>query len=142
MSFARIRQSGFTLLELLVVISLIGLLVSIGAVSYTSGQKKTRDARRKGDMKAVQNGFEQFYAENLRYPKTSGEGGEVVVGGLPSDPKNTGIYVYTFGYDATAGISYCACGLLESDAGNATGLPAGSNCNWGLGQYFCVSNLQ
>src|SRR3989344_2881534 len=133
---------GFTLLELLVVISLIGLLVTIGSVSYTSAQKKSRDARRKGDMKAVQNGFEQFYAGNTRYPKTSGEGGGAMVGGLPTDPKNTGTYVYTFRYDATNGISYCACGLLETGSGNATSVPAGSSCNWGPGNYFCVGNLQ
>lgn len=139
---ARIKQRGFTLLELLVVISLIGLLVGIGSVSYTSAQKKSRDARRKGDMKAVQNGFEQFYAENLRYPKTSGEGDTAVVGGLPQDPKNSGSYVYTIEYDATAGAGYCSCGLLESDAGNASGLSGSTTCSYGTGDYFCVSNLQ
>lgn len=142
MSFARIKRAGFTLLELLVVISLIGLLVAIGSVSYTTAQKKSRDARRKSDMKAVQNGFEQFYAENTRYPKTSGEGGGAMVGGLPSDPKNSGSYVYTLNYDAAAGTAYCGCGLLESDLGNASAVPTGTSCNWGTGQYFCVSNLQ
>lgn len=139
---ARIKQRGFTLLELLVVISLIGLLITIGSVSYTTGQKKSRDARRKGDMRAIQNGFEQFYAENLRYPKSETEGDSTVQGGLPQDPKNSGSYIYTFEYDVTDGVSYCACGLLESDAGNTTSLPTGTSCNYGTGDYFCVSNLQ
>lgn len=142
MSFARIRQKGFTLLELLVVISLIGILVSVGSVSYTTAQKKSRDSRRKADMKAVQSGFEQFYADNTRYPQTSGEAGGAMVGGLPSDPKNSGSYVYTIQYDAVAGAAYCACGLLESDAGNVTAVPGSTSCSWGTGQYFCVSNLQ
>jgi prepilin-type N-terminal cleavage/methylation domain-containing protein len=133
---------GFTLLELLVVISLIGFLMGVGAVSYTKAQKDTRDARRKGDMKAVQNGFEEWYGQNTRYPQDEGEADTAVIGGLPEDPKNSGDYVYTVGYDATDGLAYCACGLLEGATGNATALPTGTSCNWGPGNYFCVSNLQ
>ena len=142
MWYARIKQRGFTLLELLVVISLIGLLVSIGAVSYTSAQKKSRDARRKGDLKALQNGFEQYFSANTAYPKDDTEAVAAVIGGLPTDPKNTGTTVYTINYDATDGAAYCICGLLESDSGNASGLPGGTTCSWGTGSYFCVSNLQ
>jgi len=142
MSFVLIRQRGFTLLELLVVISLIGFLMGVGAVSYSKAQKDTRDARRKGDMKAVGNGFEEFYGKNTRYPQDASEANTAIIGGLPADPKNKEDYVYTIGYDGTEGLGYCACGLLESATGNATAVPAGVNCNWGPGNYFCVSNLQ
>ena len=139
----RLKVRGFTLLELLVVISLIGLLVSIGAVSYTSAQKKSRDSRRKGDLKAIQNGFEQYYSENdASYPKTAAEAATAIVGGLPVDPKNSGTYVYTIQYDDVDGTAYCACGLLESDAGNATAVPVSTACSYGTGDYFCASNLQ
>lgn len=120
----------------------MGLLVAIGSVSYTSAQKKSRDARRKGDMRAIQNSFEQFYGETTRYPQTAVEGATAMLGGLPSDPKNTGEYIYTINYDASEGTAYCACGLLESDAGNATALPSGTSCSYGTGDYFCASNLQ
>ena len=143
MWYARIKQKGFTLLELLVVISLIGLLVGIGSVSYTSAQKKSRDARRKGDLKAVQNAFEQYYSENGSiYPKTAAEAATAMIGGLPADPKNTGTYVYTVQYDGTDGLGYCGCALLESDPGNATAAPVSTACSYGAGDYYCVSNLQ
>ena len=138
----RLKIRGFTLLELLVVISLVGLLVSLGAVSYIKGQKETRDVRRKGDLKAVQNGFEQFYSDNTRYPMNDTEAGTAVVGGLPVDPKNSGDYLYTIKYDEVDGVVYCGCGLLEADPGNSASLPAGASCNWGTGDYFCLSNLQ
>lgn len=137
-----VPTKGFTLLELLVVISLIGFLMGVGAVSYSKAQKDTRDARRKSDMKATQNGFEEFYGKNTRYPQNASEANTAIIGGLPADPKNNGNYVYTIGYDASEGLTYCACGLLESATGNATALPTGTNCNWGSGSYFCVSSLQ
>ena len=53
---------GFTLLEVLVVVAIIGILISIGTAAYTSAQKKSRDSRRQGDLRSIQNAFEQYYA--------------------------------------------------------------------------------
>lgn len=55
---------GFTLLEMLVVISIIGVLVGVGAVSYSTAQKKARDTKRNMDLKAIQNCMEQNYSVN------------------------------------------------------------------------------
>jgi len=57
-----IYQSGFTLLELLVVIGIISLLVGLGSVSYSTAQKKARDAKRKSDLQAIQSSLEQYYS--------------------------------------------------------------------------------
>jgi len=66
---------GFTLLELLVVIGIIAILVSLGAVSYGTAQKKARDAKRKGDLQALQKALEQCYSVNTySYPAISGNG--------------------------------------------------------------------
>jgi len=62
---------GFTLLEVLVVIAIIGILISMGTAAYTSAQKKSRDSRRSADLKAIQNAFEQYYADNGRYPTSA-----------------------------------------------------------------------
>ncbi len=55
-------KKAFTLLELLVVIGIIGILVALGTVSYSTAQKKARDAKRKNDLKAIQNALEQYYS--------------------------------------------------------------------------------
>jgi len=61
-------KKGFTLIELLVVISIIGILISLGAVSFTTAQKKSRDTRRKSDMKQIQTALEQCYSLQASYP--------------------------------------------------------------------------
>lgn len=68
-------KKGFTLLEMLVVVGIIALLVGFAALSYSTVQKKARDARRKSDLKAFQNAMEQCYSINsFAYPSVSGNG--------------------------------------------------------------------
>ena len=51
---------GFTLLELLVVISIIGILAGLTMVSFTGAQKQARDTQRQSDLKQYQNLLESF----------------------------------------------------------------------------------
>lgn len=132
-------QKGFTLLEILVVVAIIGILISISAAAYTSAQKKSRDARRQGDIRSIQNAFEQYYANNTKYPTSSSCSVDTTYlpSGIPTDPK-TGI-AYPITCDAQ-GLTYCSCALLE---GTTTGgNSSDANCTFGSGAYFCVKNLQ
>lgn len=62
-------KKGFTLLEMLVVIGIIAILVSMGFASYSTVQRKARDAKRQGDLKAAQQVMEQCYSVNgFQYP--------------------------------------------------------------------------
>lgn len=47
---------------MLVVVGIIAILVGLGTMSYSTAQKKARDAKRKSDLKAIQNALEQYYS--------------------------------------------------------------------------------
>jgi prepilin-type N-terminal cleavage/methylation domain-containing protein len=132
-----VTRKGFTLLELLVVISIIGILVALGAVAFSTAQKKGRDAKRRGDMKAVQNAFEQYYAQNNTYAlncETMWTGTQST-GSLPTDPVPTKSYSLS----CLSATTYCACAWLDE---TGTGNAADASCTFGAGDYFCVTNLQ
>ena len=53
-------KKGFTLIELLIAVSIIAILISIGVVSYGSVNKRSRDAKRKGDIEQLRSGLEMY----------------------------------------------------------------------------------
>ena len=64
------KQRGFTLLELLVVIGIIGLLASILVVNLTSTRRRARDTKRVADVRNLQTASEDYYGKNGMYPAT------------------------------------------------------------------------
>ncbi|MEK7617293.1 MAG: type II secretion system protein [Patescibacteria group bacterium] len=68
----RSESKGFTLVELLVVISIIAILTTIGLVLFSSAQKSARDAKRIADLNAVRNALELFYNQTGKYPMSAG----------------------------------------------------------------------
>ncbi len=66
--YKKIESAGFTLVELLVVISIIGLLSSVVLTSVNSARMKARDARRLADIKQIQNAMQIYYEDNGAYP--------------------------------------------------------------------------
>lgn len=59
----KINQKGFTLIELMVVIAIIGLLSSIVLASLTEARSKARDSKRVSEMRNVEKAL-QIYALN------------------------------------------------------------------------------
>lgn len=68
-----VNSKGFTLLELLVVLAIIGILTAIGTVSFTAAQIRARDSQRKSDLKVIASVLETYFQENKAYPE-SGSG--------------------------------------------------------------------
>lgn len=149
---------GFTLLELLVVISIIGILVAIGAASFSVAQRQGRDARRRADMKAFQAAMEQCYAVVNDYDGGTGctvPADNTVAASLQAtvdgritrvnDPANAANYIFR-----RNAIGYCACADLDvATGGNGAGCtapvaPVTSNpptITAGV-THFCVQQLQ
>ena len=68
------KQQGFTLIEVTVVISIIGLLASVLLVSFVGVREKARDSRRLADMRQVITALDIYYNEYGRYPDVSASG--------------------------------------------------------------------
>lgn len=66
------RKSGFTLIEILIAISIISIISAIGMVSYSQSQLLARDAKRKQDLRAIAVALEIYKQANPTYPVTSG----------------------------------------------------------------------
>ena len=62
---------GFTIIELLVVVAVIGLLAAFILASFAQPKTKSRDARREVDMKELRNGLNLYINNNSSYPVCS-----------------------------------------------------------------------
>ena len=62
------REHGFTLVELLVVISLISILAAMGMVQYENSITRTEESVLKTDLFRVRDAIDQDYADKGKYP--------------------------------------------------------------------------
>ncbi|HVW23140.1 MAG TPA: type II secretion system protein [Candidatus Saccharimonadales bacterium] len=59
---------GFTLVELLIVIVVIGILALLVITTYSGIQAKARNAKRQTDIQSLQTQLEAFFSQNGYYP--------------------------------------------------------------------------
>ncbi len=87
------NKSGFTVIELLVVIGIIGLLVSVSVVSFSVARQKSRDAQRVAYVKQINHAMELYFLHNGSYPAIITPGEPLVVNNttyldpVPSNPE-------------------------------------------------------
>ncbi len=129
-SLSNKRTKGFTIVELLIVIVVIGILAAIVIVAYNGVQQRARDSRRQNDIQSLTQALELYYLDNGKYPVSSGNAGTLpnaawsttadsswqnlvaflkpYMGNVPSDPVSTpgvsptGQVGFNYGYYSAA----------------------------------------
>lgn len=130
-------SKGFTLIELMVVVTIIAFLSVIGIVAFTNAQKQARDSRRRADIEVIATALESnristgyqawdtpaIYANNA----------------VPKDPIKDATYDYALApTSAAGGDKFTVCAKLELGNGNADSAGASATS----GTHYCRKNQQ
>jgi general secretion pathway protein G len=83
---ARRKQRGFTLIELIVVVTIIGILAGIALVNVSTAQRKARESALRADLYEMRKAIDNFYADKQRYPSDLNELVPHYIRILPKDP--------------------------------------------------------
>jgi type II secretion system protein G len=132
-------KKSFTLIEILIVIVILGILTSLISGNFISSLKKGRDARRKSDLKQIQNALEMYYEDKKTYPTsisfgnklcetTSCVSGEkIYMQKVPNDPNSNFTYYYQ-----SDGTYYRLYSCIENNLDQGSGVNqsgySGTNC--------------
>jgi len=133
---------GFTIVELLIVIVVIGILAAITIVAFNGVQTKARDAERATEVRALQTAFEMYKTENGFYPIHAGgsdnQGYQMTqleavlvpkyLASMPQEPGSTAYYQYV---RDTAGVGYGIRVQYESKPDCHAGVNNQSKGWWG-----------
>lgn len=128
------KDHGFTLIEIMVAISIVAVISTIGMVVYTSAQVGARDAKRKQDFRALQTALEIYYQANKNYPTKNVSSDDATnwnqlfasgigpttnyINNMPKDPLNRqrGSEWFVYRYISNDGLSYILCTDLENNS--------------------------
>ncbi len=92
------KMKGFTLLELIMVIVIIGILAAVALPSYVKGLEKMRQREALHWLGAVRQSFLRYYQENISYPGPGWTGLDIDTGGIATGGIETTSGPYYFYY--------------------------------------------
>lgn len=139
-------QKGFTLVELLVTMTILVVLTTGVLSAFTNSRMSARDAKRRADLVALQQAFEQYFAVNGEYVSTvCTDMDGALQGSYPADPVGTAGGWEEYTENCTDTDYYCVCARLERDnSGNSedTACAFDDPTTTGDLDWFCVESRQ
>ncbi|MCX6716460.1 MAG: type II secretion system protein [Candidatus Taylorbacteria bacterium] len=123
MTFSKNR--AFTLVELMVAISIIGILTAIALVAFGGARMKSRDTTRVSDLNQIRLAVEQYYMKCKQYPLkldltvSNGCSNGITLGTFmstpPKDPLTGASYIYMVNDPVNTSLVPGAIGYIPSD---------------------------
>ncbi|KKR76040.1 MAG: Type II secretion system protein G [Candidatus Levybacteria bacterium GW2011_GWA2_40_8] len=111
------KSKGFTFIEMLVVVTIIGVLSAVGVANFKVANQKARDGRRQGDLQQIRASLELYRTDLNVYPITGDLSSlsPTYIQTIPSDPVSGNLYSYE-----SDGKTYTLCSTLELSAAAVT----------------------
>jgi prepilin-type N-terminal cleavage/methylation domain-containing protein len=118
------QRKGYTLIELMIVVSIIVILTLASVISYVKATERSRNGKRQADLEAVRAALVLYRTDHASYPVSATYAGMMSALTSPQayinnaniqDPKNASPYIYTYTSGAN-GRTFTLCGALEPSA--------------------------
>ena len=154
-------RRGFTLIELMIVIVILGVLMGTILPRLTGAQSSARDTGRKADLHSIAQALETYYDYNSEYPGIAGEVvcldgvddnpttdttnediGEFLKGGVPTPPSSEQVTVIG-GETCTGSYAYAPLkskGLANNGYIIATDVEVYQNANYSIASALDISD--